>query len=57
MLEYLVDIRNRSVIGVVKYNKKVYLTVVVDVPNGKVVVNGNPGRIFKHTKPFKKEHT
>ncbi len=54
--EYLVDLEKGQVIGVVKFNKKVYLTIIVDVPNGKVVTKGSLRRIFKHTKPFKKKH-
>lgn len=42
--------------GVVKHNEKVYLTVIVDVPNKKTSVKGSLRRILKHTKPFKKHN-
>ncbi len=44
------------VTGVVKHHKKACLTVFVDVANDKTVVKGNLRRIFKHTKPFKKQN-
>ncbi|SOC43872.1 hypothetical protein [Ureibacillus acetophenoni] len=54
--EYLVDEGNGKVIGVVKHNEKVYLTVVVDVLNRKTKVQGSLRRIRNHTNPFRKSH-
>ncbi|WP_235824930.1 hypothetical protein [Bacillus salipaludis] len=54
--EYTVDLEKGQVTGVVKYNKKAYMTVIIDVPNDKTVVNGSLRRIHKHTKPFKKHN-
>lgn len=54
--EYTVDVEKGQVTGVVKYHKKVYLTVIVDVDNKKTVTKGSLRGILKHTKPFKKHH-
>lgn len=54
--EYSVDQGNGIVTGVIKYNEKVYLTVVVDVPNRKTKVQGSLRSIRHHTNPFKKSH-
>ncbi|MDP5277113.1 hypothetical protein [Chengkuizengella axinellae] len=51
-----IDLKNRQVTGLVKYNNKVYLTVIVDVHNRKTKVKGNLRGITKITKPFKKSH-
>lgn len=56
MPEYTVDLEKGQVTGVVKHNKKVYLTVTVDVLNEKTVAKGSLRRILKHTKPFKKHN-
>lgn len=56
MPEYTVDLEKGQVTGIVKYNEKVYLTVIVDVHHGKASAKGSLRRIFKHTKPFKKHH-
>jgi hypothetical protein len=54
--EYTVALEKGQVTGVVKYNQKIYLTVIVDVHNDKTEVKGNLLRIAKHTKPFKKHN-
>lgn len=54
--EYTVDLEKGQVTGVVKYNEKVYLTVIVDVPNGKTFTKGSLRGILKKTKPFKKHN-
>ncbi|MBD7938783.1 hypothetical protein H9655_17240 [Cytobacillus sp. Sa5YUA1] len=54
--EYIIDIENGQVTGLVKYDEKVYLTVVVDVLNEKTLVKGSLRRIHKHTKPFKQHN-
>ena len=54
--EYTVDVEKGQVTGVVKYQDKVYLTVVVDVQKKKTLTRGSLIGILKHTKPFKKHH-
>ena len=54
--EYIVDTENGQVTGLVMYDEKVYLTVVVDVLNEKTSVKGSLRRIHKLTKPFKKHN-
>ena len=54
--EYTVDLEKGQVIGVVKHNEKVYLTVIVDFQNGKTVTKGSLTGILKQTKPFKKHN-
>lgn len=54
--EYSVDLEKGQVTGVVKHNAKIYLTVIVDVPNRKTKVQGSLRRIRNHTNPFKKSH-
>ncbi|MBT2728435.1 hypothetical protein J7E63_16020 [Bacillus sp. ISL-75] len=54
--EYTVDLEKGQVTGVVKHNGKVYLTVIVDIPNDKTEVKGSLRGIGKLTKPFKKQN-
>jgi hypothetical protein len=54
--EYTIDLEKGQVTGVVKHNGKVYLTVIVDVLNGRTVTKGSLRRILKQTKPFKKHN-
>ncbi|QKE75687.1 hypothetical protein HPK19_24605 [Arthrobacter citreus] len=54
--EYSVNLEKGQVTGEVKYNEKIYLTVIVDVPNESTVVKGSLRRIHKHTRPFKKHN-
>ncbi|MGG2026947.1 hypothetical protein AB1282_14705 [Gottfriedia sp. S16(2024)] len=54
--EYTVNLEKGQVTGEVKYNEKLYLTVIVDVQNERTVVKGGLRRILKHTKPFKKHN-
>ncbi|KAB2334389.1 hypothetical protein [Bacillus mesophilum] len=51
-----IDLEKGQVTGVVKYNNKIYLTVIVDVPNNKSMVRGSLRGIGKLTKPFKKKN-
>ncbi|WP_163101622.1 hypothetical protein [Peribacillus alkalitolerans] len=54
--EYKIDLERKQVTGVVKYNQKVYLTVIVDVNNNKTEVKGSLRGISKLTQPFKKSN-
>ncbi|CAM3816133.1 hypothetical protein [Mesobacillus thioparans] len=56
MPEYIVDMEKKKVTGLVKHKGKVYLKVIVDVPNQKVSSKGNIRRIHKQTRPFRKHH-
>ncbi|WP_078410721.1 hypothetical protein [Priestia abyssalis] len=51
-----IDLEKKQVTGVVKYNDKVYLSVIVDVQNNKTKVKGNLRGIIRITKPFKKSN-
>ncbi|KQL33634.1 hypothetical protein [Psychrobacillus sp. FJAT-21963] len=49
-----IDLEKKQVTGVVNYNGKAYLTVIVDVQNNKTKIKGSLRRIDELTKPFKK---
>lgn len=51
-----IDLKNKQVTGVVKYDNRVYLTVFVDVGLNKTVVNGSIRSISHLTEPFKKRN-
>jgi hypothetical protein len=51
-----IDLENKQVTGVVKYNNKVYLTVIVDVEQDKTIVKGSLRGISHLTKLFKKRN-
>ncbi|UAL49585.1 hypothetical protein K7887_13975 [Sutcliffiella horikoshii] len=51
-----IDLENKQVTGVVKYNDRVYLTVTVDVGLNKTIVKGSLRGISHITKPFDKGH-
>jgi hypothetical protein len=51
-----IDLEKKQVTGVVKYNDKVYLSVIVDVQNNKTKVTGSLRGIAELTKPFKKSN-
>lgn len=50
------DLEKKRVTGVVKYNGKAYLTVIVDVHKNKIKIKGSLRRISEITKPFKKSN-
>lgn len=54
--EYIVDVNKGQVTGMVKHAEKVYLTVIVHVPDNRIITKGSLMGIRKHTKPFKKHH-
>ncbi|MBT2636796.1 hypothetical protein [Bacillus sp. ISL-39] len=54
--EYIVDVNKGQVTGIVKHAERVYLTVIVHVPNKRIITKGCLRGILKHTKPFKKHH-
>lgn len=51
-----IDLENKQVTGVVKYNNRVYLTVIVDVKFDKTIVKGSLRGISDLTKPFNKRN-
>lgn len=55
--EYMnIDLEKKQVTGVVIYNGKVHLSVIVDVQNNTIKVKGSLRKIAKITKPFSKNH-
>lgn len=53
--EYIVDLEKGKVTGLIKHDKELYLTVVVDVRRGKTDVTGSLRSIYKYTLPFKEK--
>ncbi|WP_404428599.1 hypothetical protein [Sutcliffiella horikoshii] len=51
-----IDLENKQVTGVVKYNDRVYLTVTADVGLNKTTVKGSLRGISHITKPFNKSN-
>lgn len=51
-----IDLENKQVTGVVKYNNRVYLTVIVDVELDKTIIKGSLRGISHLTKPYKKRN-
>ncbi|MEK3808995.1 hypothetical protein [Metabacillus sp. SLBN-84] len=51
-----IDLANKQITGVVKYNNMVYLTVIVDLEMDETIVKGSLRGISHLTKPFKKSH-